>query len=88
MPAKNRADTDYQKTTPATGGEAVTPSDAAELTWISRAIWVGGAGNLCVVTVDGDTLTFSGVPAGTLLPIRAKQVRATNTTATLILSLT
>lgn len=72
---------------PARSGQAVTPHDTNELTNVSRMLWVGGAGAMSVVLADGTTLLFSGIPAGTMLPIQAKQVRATGTTATLILAL-
>jgi hypothetical protein len=72
---------------PAIGAEVVTPHDTNELTYASRGLWVGGAGNVNVVTLAGNTVLFSGIAAGTLLPIRVKQVKSTNTTATLIVSL-
>jgi len=72
---------------PASNGEAVSTSDVYELTYVSRGLYVGGAGDVAVVLKGGQTLVFSGVPAGTILPVRAKQVKATGTTATLILSL-
>lgn len=72
---------------PALGGEAVTPSDSAELTQVGRALYVGAAGNVAVTTQDGSALTFVGVPAGSTLPVRAKKVLATGTTATSILNL-
>lgn len=71
---------------PLVGGAAVTPNDSVDLPAVSRALWVGGAGNVSVLTADGSTLTFSGVPAGHMLPIRATRVRSTGTTATLILA--
>ena len=64
---------------------AVTPSDSA--TTFANALYIGGAGNVAVVTEGGDTVTFSGVPAGTTLVVRVTQVRATNTTATNIVRL-
>jgi hypothetical protein len=45
-------------------------------------LYVGGAGNVSVVTIGGDQITFNGVPAGTTLPIQVLQLRATGTTAT------
>jgi hypothetical protein len=72
---------------PASNGEAVTPHDSNTLTYVSRALYVGGAGDVAVILLGGQTLTFSAVPAGTILPVRAKQVKSTGTTATLILSL-
>jgi hypothetical protein len=71
---------------PATVGEAVTPHDTNELTNVSRGLWVGGAGNVAVVTSGGSTLTFVGVAAGTMLPIRVKIVKSTGTTATSIVA--
>ena len=47
-------------------------------------LYVGGAGNIAVVTIGGDILTFSGVPAGTTLPIQVIKVSSGGTTATLI----
>lgn len=87
MPAVNRSGFDATKTTPAIGGEAVVPHDVNELTYITRAIWVGGAGAISIRTESGDAILLSGVPAGTLLPIRAKGINATGTTATLIVAL-
>ena len=77
---------------PALNGEEVTPHDTNELTFVSRALWVGGAGTLEVVMVGdgaagGQQLTIAGIPAGTLLPLAVKQVKATGTTATLIVAL-
>jgi hypothetical protein len=50
-------------------------------------LYIGGSGNVSVVTIGGDQLTFNGVPAGTTLPIQVLKVRSTGTTATLINSL-
>jgi len=72
---------------PATGGETVTPHDTNELTYISRGIWVGVAGNVALAMADGTTITLVGVAAGTLLPVRAKRVNSTNTTATTMVAL-
>ncbi|HEY7330151.1 MAG TPA: hypothetical protein VH592_21115 [Gemmataceae bacterium] len=66
---------------------AVTPSDSTPLTEAAAALWVGGAGNLVVITISGQTVTFSAVAAGTLLPISVSSVKSTGTTATLILAL-
>lgn len=95
--------------------EAVTPSDTSELTNVSRALYIGGAGNLVAVLAGGyftkyDTptdsrikygsgnddyivyspdvsVTFVGLQAGTILPIRCRRVNNTNTTATYIVNL-
>ena len=69
-------------TSPAANGAAVTKSDTTILPEAVRAIFVGGAGNVAVVTSGGDTLTFSGVTAGTILLIRVTKILSTGTTAT------
>jgi hypothetical protein len=47
-------------------------------------LYVGGTGNVSVVTLGGDIIVFNGVPAGTTLPIQVVKLRSTGTTATLI----
>lgn len=66
---------------------AVTPDDDAALTTDARALFVGGAGNLTLITSGGDAVTFTGVPAGSILPVRTRQVKATGTTATGIVAI-
>lgn len=63
---------------------AVTPHDTNDIfvNGETRWVWVGGAGNVSVVTHTGQTVAFTGVTAGTLLPIRVRRVRSTGTTAT------
>ena len=73
-------------THPASTVIAITPSDVTVLQDDLRALYVGGAGNVTVLTSGGQTVTFNGVPAGYILPISVKQVRA-STTATNILAL-
>lgn len=65
--------------------DSVTPSDTTEIR--ATALWVGGAGNVSVETAGGDTVTFVGVQAGSLIPIEVNHVRSTSTTATDILAL-
>lgn len=73
---------------PARNLAAVTPNDSTDLAWISKAIYVGVTGDLSVIAED-DTVavTFTAVPAGTVLPIRARRVMATGTTASSIVNL-
>ncbi len=66
---------------------AVTKSDTDELSYVTRAIWVGGAGNINLVTVSGETVVITAIAAGTLLKIRVKQVLSTSTTATVMVAL-
>jgi hypothetical protein len=74
---------------PATYGFAVTPHDTNELAAVTRGIWVGGAGDLSVVLADNEStaILISAVPAGTLLPLRARIIKNASTTATLIIGL-
>lgn len=64
-----------------TRGEAVTPSDANELTSVSRGLYIGVGGAVRVIMQDGSDLTLVGVLTGAFLPLRVKQVKATGTTA-------
>lgn len=72
---------DMQAVYSARSGAAVTPSDSVNFA-PCRALYVGGAGNVVVVFENGQSLTLTGVPAGTLLPLRIVRVNSTNTTAT------
>ena len=72
---------------PAGGAYAVTPSDGADQPFATRAIYVGGAGNVRITTTGGHDVTFSGLTAGSILPVRAARIWATSTTATLMIGL-
>lgn len=76
-----------ENTAPAEGAVAVTPSDSTDLTYMARALYIGGAGSVNVDVADGTTVVFAGLAAGTILPVRVKRVRATSTTATNIVAL-
>ena len=71
---------------PASRVAVVTPSDAVDLPIASKRLWIGGAGNVTLVTVGGDTVEYPSVPAGTYLQVRAARVMATGTSATNILA--
>ena len=66
---------------------AVTPSDSTDLDTLTRAIYVGGAGNVVAVGHDGVAVTFTGVQAGTVLPVACRRINSTSTTATSIVAL-
>lgn len=65
---------------------AITPHDTNELEFVTRFIYVGGTGDVAVVTEYGDTVTFKNVPVGTQLRVAAKKVLTTST-ATLIVGM-
>lgn len=66
---------------PAIKGRAITLSnDSADNFALCDSIFVGTAGNIVVVEVDGTTTTYTNVPVG-VFPVRAVRVNSTNTTA-------
>jgi len=73
---------------PAVSAFEITKNDTTVFPSPTRYIYVGGAGDLAVL-LSGDTVpvTLSAVPAGTVLPLCATKVMATNTTATLIVGM-
>jgi hypothetical protein len=74
-------------TEPARDAAAVTPSDSAQISPVARALYVGGSGDIKLVTEEGTTVTFQDIVAGSLLPVKATKVFATDTTATNIVAL-
>lgn len=62
---------------------AVTPNDSTDLGYITRALYIGGDGDVKVTMKGGSAVTFSGCAAGTVLPICCTRVWSTGTTATL-----
>ena len=74
-------------TSPASDAAAVTPDDNAALTFVPRAIYVGGTGDLAVEMQGGQNITFANIQGGTVLAIRALRVRQTGTTATGIVAI-
>lgn len=71
---------------PATKAVAITPSDTTDLENVSKRLWIGGAGNVALITAGGDTVTYNSVPAGTYLNVRATRVKFTGTSATNIVA--
>jgi hypothetical protein len=52
---------------------AVTPSDTASLAFVTKRLYVGGAGSVTVIMLDGAMVTYTAVPTGTYLNIRVSQ---------------
>ena len=52
-----------------------------------RAFYIGGTGDLAVTMWGGGNVTFVGLPAGSILPIRASAVLNTGTSATDVVAL-
>lgn len=62
---------------------AITPSNDADLPQVPRGVWVGGAGNLALVGIEGGSgVILKGIAAGTLVPVSPNRILATGTTAT------
>jgi hypothetical protein len=72
---------------PAENFFSITPSDSVDLIRTPRAIYIGGAGNVVVRITGEASVTFQGLAAGTILPIRCDRVLATGTTATNLVGL-
>ena len=87
MAEETSASNERSMQAPAGHAPLITPNDTTDLPYITRAIYVGGTGDVKLTTVGGETVTFASVPAGTVLPIRVARVLATGTTATAILGL-
>ena len=71
---------------PATRIAEITPSDTADLAFVTRAITVEAAGHLQVVTAAGDAGRVF-VAAGIPFPLRAVRILASGTTASGIVGL-
>ena len=77
------AKTNYSPTFPMYpgGAVAITPSDTVNLANPS-VVYVGVGGNVRVLTAQGDTVTFVGIPTGSVVPVQVIRVYSTSTTAT------
>lgn len=71
---------------PADNFATITPSDSAALATIPKALFIGAGGTLTVRGGDGVQATFA-VVAGQIIPIRARVIMATGTTATGIVAI-
>ena len=84
MATKQREQAGFEQ--PARDAVAVTPGSSA-LATPCKALYIGGAGNVNVITEAGTTTLFSGATAGSVLPVRCTHVLSTSTTATSIVAL-
>jgi hypothetical protein len=66
---------------------AITPADNTAI-GPYQALYVGGAGNVVLIPYNSTTpVTFTGVPAGTILRVHFQGINATSTTATALVGL-
>jgi hypothetical protein len=75
---------------------AVTPSNTANIPSVSSqdgsgnngcVLYVGTRGNLKVMTVGGDEVTFTNIQDGSFIPVQVLKVFSTGTTASNIVAL-
>jgi hypothetical protein len=87
---KNQFDHENFASAPARRCIAITPTDSDDVGVATKAVYVGVAGDVSLVAYDNPDNTgvlFKNVPAGSWLPVRARRIRATGTTATNIIAL-
>lgn len=72
-------------TAPAAGAFSITPNDSTVI-W-AASLYIGTGGDIAVTTEEGDSVTFTAVPDGAILPVRVTQVKSTSTTASNIVGL-
>ena len=61
---------------------AVTPHNSNDLAYTTKALFIGTGGNIVVLAEDDTVAVTLKVTDGQILPVRAKRVLETNTTAT------
>lgn len=72
---------------PATGIFDIVPSDASDISTVTRSIMVATVGDVAVVMKDGTTGVLPALSPGVPYPVRVTRVLATGTTATGIVGL-
>ena len=75
---------------PASGAFSITPSDSVNFVTMARGIYVGTTGGTITVLLNkdtGQTIQFTAVPAGSILPINCWRVNSTGTSATPLIGL-
>lgn len=70
----------------ACGGKTVTPNDSADVftNGFFRGLYIGSAGDVTVLSYNGDLILYKAVPVGTQLSVAGTRVMATGTTSTSI----
>lgn len=69
---------------PIANAAALAPDDTSDLSHLTRALYIGVAGDVRVTLGGGDVVTFAAMSSG-WHPIRAARLHATGTTATHII---
>ena len=74
-------------TMPGQDAFAISVSNTTPLPAMARAIYVGVGGDITLITSKGNTVLFTGVLQGAILPVMAIQVKATGTTASSLVAI-
>lgn len=61
---------------------ATNISSSDSVTFDLGSVYVGYGGTVVLITADDETVTFGNVQAGSVVPVLAKKILATGTTAT------
>lgn len=69
-------------TGPVSAAEHITPSNSTDLSHVTRALYIGGSGDVQVTLAKGQTVTLAAAAGGAFYPLRITRVLATGTTAT------
>ncbi|QQQ19555.1 hypothetical protein JIP62_05540 [Brevundimonas vitis] len=72
---------------PARRAEAVTPSDTVDLTTYAKALYLGVGGDLTLIPAGSTAAVTLKNHAGGYVPVQARRVLATGTTAQHIVAL-
>jgi hypothetical protein len=72
---------------PASTAGDIVPLDGVPLEALPRGVYIGGDGDLNCQLEGGNSVTFVGLKAGTILPIRPVIVNSTGTTASQLVGL-
>jgi len=72
---------------PAKSLRAVTPHDTNELEYVAKALFIGTGGTLSLIAQEDTAAVSLTVVAGQIVPVRAKIVLDTGTTASGIVAL-
>lgn len=73
---------------PARGAVTITKHDTNAQPVGLRGLYIGGTGDVALRAVDSSAdVTFTACPVGLIIPVKAKYIRSTGTTATLIIGL-
>ena len=66
----------------ATSSVAVSKSDSTLIEF--QALYIGGAGNVVIQHVPGTSVTYTAVPAGTILPVAGTRVMDASTATSIV----